>query len=125
MNTEEEVPVEAQVARARLEELLGELDASAAVVQRGAAEAEGELNTLDQHPADSASNLVDADREEATLEIVLAQQERVREALARLDAGTYGQCVDCGRQLPDERLEARPEAARCVDCQQRQEAAVR
>jgi RNA polymerase-binding transcription factor DksA len=46
----------------------------------------------------------------------------VREALARLDAGTYGRCVDCGRELPDERLEARPEAARCVDCQQKVEA---
>jgi RNA polymerase-binding transcription factor DksA len=114
------VPVEAAVARARLEELLAELEASAAVVQHAGEDA-GERPTLDQHPADSGSNLADADREEATLEIVLAQQERVREALARLDAGTYGQCVDCGRELPDARLEVRPEASRCVDCQQRRE----
>ena len=50
-----------------------------------------------------------------------AQQERIREALARLDARTYGQCVDCGQPLPEERLEIRPEAARCVSCQQRVE----
>jgi RNA polymerase-binding transcription factor DksA len=47
--------------------------------------------------------------------------ERVREALGRLDEGAYGRCVDCGRELPDERLEVRPEAERCVDCQQRAE----
>ena len=110
------------VARTRLEELLGELEASVAVVQGGGGGDTGELTTLDQHPADSGTNLVDADREEAALEIVRGQQERVRAALTRIEAGTYGQCVDCGRALPDERLDVRPEAERCVDCQQRVEA---
>lgn len=109
-------------ARARLEQLLGELQRSASVLQRGDAGDTGELSTFDQHPADSGTNLADADREEASLEVLLAQQERVRDALARIEAGTYGQCVECGRDLPEERLEARPEAERCVDCQQRVEA---
>jgi DnaK suppressor protein len=116
--------VEAAQARTRLEALLAELNDSAAVLERGGADA-GELSTVDQHPADSGSNLADADREEATLEVVRAQQERVRDALGRIDAGTYGRCVDCDRELPDERLDARPEAERCVDCQQKAEAAVR
>ena len=109
------------IARARLEELAGELERSAAVVEHGGGSDTGELTTLDQHPADSGTNLADADREEASLEVLRAQLERVREALGRVDAGTYGRCVDCGRELPDERLDARPEAARCVDCQQRAE----
>ena len=109
-------------ARARLEELLRELEGSAAVLQHSGGADTGELTTFDPHPADSGTNLADADREEAGLEVLLGQQERVREALARLDAGTYGRCVECGRELPDERLEARPEADRCVDCQQRVEA---
>jgi len=92
------------------------------VLQHSGSGDAGELTTLDQHPADSGTNLADADREEASLEVLLAQQERVREALGRLDAGSYGRCVECGRDLPDERLEARPEAERCVDCQQRAEA---
>ena len=41
----------------------------------------------------------------------------VDEALARLDAGTFGTCVRCGRPIPDERLEALPWAPRCIDCQ--------
>ena len=111
-----------KVARERLEGLLAELERSASMLHHNGSDDTGELTTFDQHPADSGTNLADADREEASLEVLLGQQERVREALARLDAGTYGRCVDCGRELPDERLEARPEAERCVDCQQRVEA---
>ena len=109
-------------ARARLEQMLGDLEESAKVLQHAGGGDTGEMSTLDQHPADSGTNLVDADREEASIEILQAQQERVREALARVDAGTYGRCVDCDTPLPDERLEARPDAARCVNCQQRAEA---
>lgn len=113
--------VDVQVARARLEELLAGLEGSAGVLQREHAGDSGELSVVDQHPADSATDLADADREEATLAVVLAQREEVRAALGRIDAGTYGRCVDCGGELPDERLDARPEAARCVACQQRRE----
>ena len=42
--------------------------------------------------------------------------EEIDEALARLDAGTYGRCVDCGKPIPVERLEAVPASATCLDC---------
>jgi RNA polymerase-binding protein DksA len=38
-------------------------------------------------------------------------------ALARVDAGTYGTCVSCGKPIAPERLEALPSAALCIDCQ--------
>ena len=38
-------------------------------------------------------------------------------ALARLDDGTFGTCVRCGRRIAPERLEALPWAAHCIDCQ--------
>ncbi len=38
-------------------------------------------------------------------------------ALERMDAGTYGQCTDCGVTIPPERLNAYPTAKRCIDCQ--------
>jgi DnaK suppressor protein len=44
----------------------------------------------------------------------------IEAALARLDDGSYGECVDCGEQINSERLEALPAAARCVNCQARQ-----
>lgn len=42
--------------------------------------------------------------------------EQVDQALARIDAGTYGACVHCGIAIPVERLELRPHAAGCVSC---------
>ena len=45
------------------------------------------------------------------------QLELVDEALARLDAGTFGACVRCGNPIPVDRLEALPWAPRCIDCQ--------
>ena len=37
-------------------------------------------------------------------------------ALQRIDDGTYGTCVDCGREIPLQRLEAYPAASLCIDC---------
>lgn len=42
--------------------------------------------------------------------------EAVDLALARVAAGSYGRCVDCGQAIPDARLEAVPEATHCVTC---------
>lgn len=40
----------------------------------------------------------------------------IRDALARIDAGTYGVCQSCGRPIAAGRLEARPFAALCIAC---------
>ena len=42
---------------------------------------------------------------------------QVRDALKRIDDGTFGTCVRCGRPIAPERLEALPWAAHCIDCQ--------
>jgi DnaK suppressor protein len=42
---------------------------------------------------------------------------QVEAAIARLDAGTYGACANCGRPIALERLEAIPWAAYCIECQ--------
>lgn len=47
--------------------------------------------------------------------------QAIGDALDRLDAGRYGECVDCGCDIPLARLQAEPSAARCVACQQRAE----
>jgi RNA polymerase-binding protein DksA len=37
-------------------------------------------------------------------------------ALARVAEGTYGTCVECGKEIGAERLEFRPESILCVEC---------
>jgi len=39
------------------------------------------------------------------------------DALRRIQDGTYGICADCGKRIPAARLQAKPEATRCVACQ--------
>jgi len=67
--------------------------------------------------ADAGSTLSEADRTEAILHSARSQREGVLAALARIEENTYGRCVDCGGDIPEGRLDARPDAARCVNCQ--------
>jgi len=47
---------------------------------------------------------------------------KIREALDRIDAGTYGVCELCGGEISEKRLIARPVTTMCIDCKSRQEA---
>jgi len=40
----------------------------------------------------------------------------IEAALAKLEAGTYGQCEDCGQAIAPARLEAMPSARLCITC---------
>jgi len=61
----------------------------------------------------------------AESEAMLAQSRRhldeVEAAIARMDAGTYGLCVTCGRSIQPARLNARPYAIDCITCATRKE----
>ncbi len=51
----------------------------------------------------------------------LAELNEVEAALARIRAGTYGECRDCGEPIALARLSAYPTAMRCLACQERHE----
>ena len=103
-------------ARKRLEEIRDNLDRSIAVLQ-GENHGDDAAAGYPRDPADAGANLSEADRTEAVLEAARQQRSLVTDALTRLENGHYGTCVDCGDSVPEGRLEARPEAARCVRCQ--------
>ena len=46
---------------------------------------------------------------------------KINEALERIDAGTYGICDDCGEDISEARLKARPVTTLCIDCKKKQE----
>ncbi|GAA0920506.1 TraR/DksA family transcriptional regulator [Nonomuraea longicatena] len=105
----------ATAARDRLKTMLAEIDRSIGILA-------GEpVAVRDRSSADAGSDLTDADRVQAMVTAASAHRRAVVEALGRVDDGTYGECVDCRKPVPEGRLEARPEAARCVQCQSRKE----
>lgn len=78
-----------------------------------------ENGSLGNHIADDGSNVTEAERIVTVTEdfqYILAQ---VNAALERMDEGTYGICQSCGRPIGEERLEAFPYVAFCIECQSR------
>jgi len=67
--------------------------------------------------AAAASQVFAQQRDLALRDRADQQLALVDEALARIDDGTFGTCLDCHRPIARERLEALPWAARCIDCQ--------
>ena len=45
--------------------------------------------------------------------------KEIEEAFARIEDGTYGTCLACGKPIPAERLEILPYTRYCVACQRR------
>jgi DnaK suppressor protein len=46
---------------------------------------------------------------------------KIKEALERIETGTYGICESCGEEISEERLEARPVTTLCIECKTKQE----
>lgn len=83
----------------------------------------GELvsGSADQHLADTATETVEREigstLEEHDERLLVA----IDAALQRIEAGTYGKCVNCGAPIPEERLEAMPWATLCIECKRKEE----
>lgn len=61
---------------------------------------------------------------ERELEFAIGERETselamIDAALARIEAGAYGECIDCSAHIPAPRLKASPEASRCIACQEK------
>jgi len=85
----------------------------------------GELSSYDQHQADLGTETFEREKDLSILEQVEAELADVEHALRRLDDGTYGTCEVCGREIPDERLEAMPATRLCLQHQVEAERDVR
>jgi DnaK suppressor protein len=61
------------------------------------------------------------DMEFALVQMKAETLSQIDEALRRLEAGTYGKCAECGREIPEARLKALPFAVLCREDQEREE----
>lgn len=74
-------------------------------------------DVVDQHPADEGSELFEREKNMTLQRTLQGTLQLVNEALQRMDAGTYGTCQRCGKEIPEKRLRAVPEAKYDVECQ--------
>src|SRR5512134_1912454 len=98
----------------RLAELRAEVHAAEMATDRaGAASIDADVrDTKDAASRASAEEVQAAEARRDADELTL-----VEAALARLDAGAYGDCADCGEPIPLARLWVQPAAPRCAPCQ--------
>jgi len=87
----------------------------------GSIEDEVEDETVDNHLAETATATLDREIDYTLEEHSEGVLAAIDGALSRIEDGTYGTCVNCGREIPAERLAARPWATLCIDCQRLEE----
>jgi RNA polymerase-binding protein DksA len=75
----------------------------------------------DNHLGDMATATFDRELDYTLEENAEAVLAAIDSALGRIEAGTYGKCQSCGRDISPERLEAIPWTTRCIDCKRREE----
>jgi DnaK suppressor protein len=117
MTAQERTEIEAKL-RARLEELAR---TRAALRRSGDGMRSSELAHVDNHMADTGSELHDEEVDETTEMVLEDEEHRIAEALRALGDGSYGTCRDCRKPIPAERLRVVPEAVRCIHCQRHYE----
>ena len=87
----------------------------------GSIEDETEESPIDNHLAEKATVTLDREidytLEENSTQVLAA----INEALARIEAGTFGVCRTCAEPILPERLEAIPWTTQCIDCKRKDE----
>ncbi|HKH05403.1 MAG TPA: TraR/DksA C4-type zinc finger protein [Acidimicrobiales bacterium] len=71
---------------------------------------------FDEESGEGDTLAVERERDLALSAAARAAIEQIDAALIKIEAGGYGRCEGCGKDIPEERLEALPYAALCVTC---------
>lgn len=75
----------------------------------------GELSLYDNHPADMGTELYEREKDFAIDDHAKLELDKIQQALHAIEAGTYGECKECGQDIPYERLEVIPTTLYCKD----------
>jgi DnaK suppressor protein len=106
----------AETAHAPLrDQLRGERDRLLDQLRQMGRGPEGSL-AFDEGFADSGQVTAERGEVDALAGTLLETLQEIEDALAKFDAGTYGQCESCGNAISEPRLEAMPAARLCITC---------
>ncbi|WP_420332368.1 TraR/DksA family transcriptional regulator [Roseibium sp.] len=108
------MPLDEDLVRKKLTAMKIELEAYSDISEEARAPV-----TLDQQSVGRLSRM-DALQGQAMAQASERQRradiQKISAALHRLDAGEYGDCVECGEEIAEKRLEVDPAAAFCIRC---------
>ena len=106
-----------QTLERRRTEIQGEIDRMAVEVRSLGVDQDDEKGSLGNHLADDGSNVMEAERLSTISGDIQDILVQINSALDRMDDGTYGSCLRCGKPINPERLEAFPYVAYDIECQ--------
>jgi DnaK suppressor protein len=101
----------------RKAEIEGDVSYMAEEMRAIGVDQDDENGSLGNHIAEDGSNVAEAERivtVTGDLQDILAQ---VDGALERMNEGTFGVCLRCGKPIADARLQAFPYVPHCIECQ--------
>ena len=83
----------------------------------------GMTDAAENYPDPTDRATLESDR---NFELRIRDRERkligkIKDALERIENGTFGICEECGEEISEERLKARPVTTLCIDCKTKQE----
>ena len=70
---------------------------------------------------DAAADTVQDELNSQLVEVESRELHAIDDAIARIEAGTFGNCEECERPIPLERLKAVPYATECIECRRKAE----
>lgn len=106
-----------QQVRNNLIDMLEELDERLTKITSDVKHEDQSLEKDFEEQATAAENdqVLDALGNSARVEV-----EKIKQAISRIDAGTYGICASCGEAIKPERLAAIPYTHLCISCAEKQ-----
>ena len=106
-----------QLLRDQLQEERDRVREQLANLGRGSsADPGGAALDFDENFADSGQVTAERGEVDALSGQLRETLQDIEDALAKFDAGTYGECESCGQPIPEARLEAMPAARLCISC---------
>lgn len=100
--------------KSRIEKTLSPSEAGKEGVDR---EYETKFTEIDRDEEENADEIEMYTSTVAADEALKSELEKIKRALAAMEAGTYGRCANCQKEIPVERLRVYPQADTCLDCQ--------
>ncbi len=109
----------------KLEAFKKRLEARQQELRRNVSRTQQDGRTSDE---DSAQDIADKAASSYNKEFLFHQSNAERQllqmvegALARIQDGSFGQCISCGQEINPKRLEAVPWTRHCIECQEKLE----